>query len=84
MAEGHHTEGGRSLRGGIKSRDDIRFVAECVERGVSDALTLLQSDDPELLLAAQAVNEAAAQVRTEQNRELAGHIIHALNKAFST
>lgn len=84
MAARHDSEGGRGVRGGIVGREEIRFVAEAVELGVGDGLTLLQTQDPELLLAAQAVTQIAAQVRAEQHDDLAARIVKTLAQAMKS
>ncbi|MGZ4530804.1 MAG: hypothetical protein ACXVXP_00460 [Mycobacteriaceae bacterium] len=60
----------------------MRVLAESAVYGTAGTLDLLRETDPDVLLATQAVNAAAAEIVDEQHRRLAIHIISELAKAW--
>lgn len=58
------------------------MVAESALFGTATTPDLLRETNPEVLLATQAVNAAAAQLEYERDKRLANLIIHELAKAW--
>lgn len=83
MAEGHDEASERGPPGKLRRREEIKAIAQAAVLGVSDGLTLLQSEDSELLLAAQAVNAEALILREQLDDNLATQIIIKLGEAFA-
>ena len=71
MAPGHDPQDRRGVPGKLADREDIRTIAIAAHLGVADGLTLIQSEDSDLVLAAQALTRAALKFKAEQDDQLA-------------
>jgi DNA-binding protein YbaB len=60
------------------------MVAESALFGTAATPDLLRETDPEVLLATQAVNAAAAEIEFERDERLAKLIIRELSKAWGS
>jgi hypothetical protein len=61
----------------------VKFLGQSAFLGTGSVVDLARESDPEVLLAVQAANVAAAEMLEEQHKRLAQHIISRLADALS-
>lgn len=60
----------------------MEFLAECAALGTGTVPEVIREGDPSVLLALTAVNKKMVDLREEQDKRLAHHIIAELVKAW--